>query len=153
MLSFGQNIIGNWEGALQIQGTEIPIVFHITKDSTGKYNATFDSPKQKAFNLACSEVILKADSVILMMQIIKGKYAGRLNENKKILNGTWSQGAASFSLIMKKTGDVVTVKEIRRPQTPAPPFPYKSEDVEYDNADRSIHFGATFTVHPCPIRM
>jgi pimeloyl-ACP methyl ester carboxylesterase len=52
-------------------------------------------------------------------------------------------------LAMKKTSDVVTTKEIKRPQTPKPPFPYKSEDVEYDNADRSIHFGATFTV-PLP---
>jgi uncharacterized protein len=32
-----------------------------------------------------------------------------------------------------------------RPQTPVPPFSYHSEDVEYDNADRSIHFGATLT--------
>ena len=148
-LSFSQDIAGNWEGALQIQGTEIPLVFHITKDSLGKYSATFDSPKQKAFNLACSEVILKADSVILMMQIIKGKYAGQLDKDKKILTGTWSQGAASFPLIIKKTGDVVIIKEIRRPQTPKPPFPYKSEDVEYDNANKSIHFGATFTV-PLP---
>ncbi len=147
--AFSQNIIGNWEGALQIQGTEIPIVFHISIDSSGKYNATFDSPKQKAFNLACSEVILKADSVILMMQIIKGKYAGQLNESKKMLLGTWSQGAASFPLTMKKTSDAVTIKEIKRPQNPKPPFPYKSEDVEYDNADKSIHFGATFTV-PLP---
>jgi pimeloyl-ACP methyl ester carboxylesterase len=32
-----------------------------------------------------------------------------------------------------------------RPQTPVPPFSYHSEDLEYDNADRSIHFGATLT--------
>lgn len=149
MLCFSQDITGNWEGALQIQGTEIPIVFHITKDSLGKYSATFDSPKQKAFNLACSEVILKADSIILMMQIIKGTFSGQLDKDKKIITGTWSQGGASFPLIMKKTGDVATVKEIKRPQTPKPPFPYKSEEVEYDNADKSIHFGATFTV-PLP---
>ncbi len=143
-----QNITGNWEGALQIQGTEIPIVFHITKDSTGKYVASFDSPKQKTYNIACSDVIIKEDSVILMMQILKGKYAGKL-ENEKQLNGIWSQGAASFPLNLKKTSDIVTIKEFNRPQTPKPPFPYRSEDVEYDNADKSIHFGATFTV-PLP---
>ncbi|MEO7308000.1 MAG: alpha/beta fold hydrolase [Ferruginibacter sp.] len=146
---FGQHIAGNWEGNLQIQGTELPIIFHIIKDSTGKYQATFDSPKQKAYNLACSDVLFKEDSVIIMIQMLKGRYAGKLEENKKQLTGTWSQGPAALPLTLKKTGDVVTTKIINRPQTPRPPFPYKSEDVEYDNADRSIHFGATFTA-PLP---
>ncbi len=145
---FSQDIVGNWEGTIQTQGTEIPIVFHISKDSTGKYIASFDSPKQKAYNIACSDVIVKEDSVILVMQMIKGKYAGKLDD-KKHITGTWSQSTASLPLSLKKTSDVTTVKEINRPQTPKPPFPYKAEDVEYDNADKSVHFGATFTV-PLP---
>jgi len=147
--AFCQQISGNWEGVLETPGNEIPVVFHIIKDSSGKYSATFDSPKQKAYNLACGEVIIKEDSVILMMPIVKGKYAGLLSADKKKLTGTWYQGPATMPLLMKKTSDEVTTKKINRPQTPKPPFPYKSEDVEYDNADKSIHFGATFTV-PLP---
>ncbi len=146
---FSQNITGNWEGALQLQGNEIPIVFHISKDSTGKLTATFDSPKQKAYNLACSDVMLKEDSMMIIMQIIKGHYSGKLSEKNKRLTGTWNQIGSTFPLTMTKTSDVTTIKEIKRLQTPKPPFPYKSEEVEYDNADKSIHFGATFTV-PLP---
>ena len=36
-------------------------------------------------------------------------------------------------------------KEKIRPQTPIPPFNYDSEDVEYDNADKTVHYGATLT--------
>ncbi len=147
--AFCQQVAGNWEGALQIQGTEIPIVFHINKDSAGKYSATFDSPLQNAFNLPCSDVIVKADSVILLMKMINGKYSGQLNATKNSLSGEWSQSGQSFPLIMKKTGDAATRATPKRPQTPTPPFPYKSEDVEYANADRSVHFGGTFTV-PLP---
>jgi pimeloyl-ACP methyl ester carboxylesterase len=32
-----------------------------------------------------------------------------------------------------------------RPQTPRPPFGYILDSVEYDNADKTVHFGATFT--------
>jgi uncharacterized protein len=41
----------------------------------------------------------------------------------------------------------IYLKELQKPrmQTPKPPFPYKSEDVEFDNADKSVHFGGTFT--------
>jgi pimeloyl-ACP methyl ester carboxylesterase len=146
---FGQNITGNWEGTLKVQGTEIPIVFHISKDSTGKFSASFDSPKQNAYNLACSEVIIKNDSVIIMMQIIKGWYSGKTDERNQMMTGTWVQGGAALPLNLGKTSKTVKTKEINHPQTPKPPFPYKSEDVEYDNADKSIHFGATFTV-PLP---
>jgi len=33
-------------------------------------------------------------------------------------------------------------------QAPRPPFPYQVRDVEYWNADKSIHYGATLT---CPM--
>ena len=36
-------------------------------------------------------------------------------------------------------------KDPVRPQTPKPPFSYVSDSVEYDNADKSLHYGATFT--------
>lgn len=32
-----------------------------------------------------------------------------------------------------------------RPQTPKSPYNYDSEDVEYDNADKTVHYGATLT--------
>jgi uncharacterized protein len=140
-----QSITGNWAGILTVQATEIPIIFHIKKDSTGKLSATFDSPKQQAYNLACSDVIATGDSVILMMKMINGKYAGLLNADKKILTGNWFQNGASFPLSMKKTSDAASAKEFKRPQTPRPPFNYNSKEVIYFNADKSIQFGGTLT--------
>lgn len=145
VIGFSQNIIGNWEGVLQIQKNEIPIVFHISSDTNGKFIATFDSPKQKAFNLACSDVIVTDDSVILMMQILKGRYSGKLNENNNQLTGTWFQGGGSLPLNVIKTSDKATIKEIKRPQIPKPPFNYNVDSVEYDNAGKTVHLAATLT--------
>lgn len=147
--TFSQKILGDWEGTLQIQGNSLPIIFHISKDSADKYVATFDSPKQKTFNNPCSEVILKADSVILMMPVIKGKYAGKISKDNLQLTGNFYQGSNYLPLSLNKSNGQAATKKINRPQTPLPPFSYKSEDVEYDNANKSIHFGATFTV-PLP---
>ena len=144
-----QNIMGNWEGILTVQGSIISLVFHISADSTGKFSATFDSPRQQAFNLPFNEVILRGDSLELQMNKIKGKYIGKLDGTKKNLSGIWYQGQGSLPLNMKKVSGVVTIQEQKRPQTPKPPFPYLSEDVEYDNLDKTIHFGGTFTV-PLP---
>jgi pimeloyl-ACP methyl ester carboxylesterase len=52
-------------------------------------------------------------------------------------------------LTLVKKSIVATSNQIKRPQTPKPPFPYRSEEVDYYNTDKSIHFAATFTV-PLP---
>jgi hypothetical protein len=148
-LTFSQGIAGNWEGSAEVQGTELPIIFHIMKDSAGNYSATFDSPKQQAYDIGCSGVIQKVDSVIISIAIIKGTYAGKLSADGLKLTGYLSQGGASLPLNLVKTGNIAKANQPNRPQTPKPPYPYKSEDVVYSNADNSIKFGATFTV-PLP---
>jgi hypothetical protein len=114
--------IGVWNGTVHVQSNDIPIVFHIGRGSTGKLIATFDSPSQNAFNLPVSEVITKEDSVILMMAVLNGKYAGVLGRDKRTIDGTWFQGHAAFPMTVTKTSDTATVKEQLRPQTPKPSF-------------------------------
>lgn len=140
-----QSITGNWEGILDVQGTKLPIIFHIKKDSANLLLATFDSPNQKAFNLPCSSVEQKQDSLIISIKMISGKYEGMMSEDRKSLTGKWFQGNGSLPLEMKKTSDVATTKEVKRPQTPKPPFSYFSKDAVYATADKSVELGATFT--------
>jgi pimeloyl-ACP methyl ester carboxylesterase len=140
-----QGITGVWNGALHVQPKDIPIVFHIARDSSGKLIATFDSPSQNAFNLPVSEVITKSDSVILLIAMLNGKYAGLLGGDARTIEGRWFQGGGSLPLTVTKTSDSSTVRELRRPQTPKPPFPYQTKEVEYWNADKTIRFGGTLT--------
>jgi hypothetical protein len=145
LASCAQNITGVWNGILHVQPKDIPIVFHIARNNAGKWIATFDSPSQNAFNLPVSEVITKADSVVLMIAMLNGKYDGILTGDAKTISGQWFQGNGSLPLTITKTSDSATVKQLRRPQTPMPPFPYQSRDVEYWNADKTIRFGASLT--------
>ena len=143
--SFGQAITGTWQGSLNIQGNQLPIIFHVTSDSTNKLITTFDSPNQKAFNLKCSQTIIKGDSVIFMIALINGKYAGLLSIDKKQITGSWFQGGGSLPLTITKTSETVTLKQQKRPQTPKPLFGYHADDVEYFNADKSMKYSATLT--------
>jgi pimeloyl-ACP methyl ester carboxylesterase len=140
-----QNLTGIWQGNLNVQGNQIPIVFHIAKDSANKFVASFDSPSQHAFNLSCERVILNGDSVTVTMAIIKGKYVAEFSKDQKQLIGSWFQGPGSLPLTVTKTSETASVKERKRPQTPKPPYPYHSMDVVYQNADQSIQYGATLT--------
>jgi pimeloyl-ACP methyl ester carboxylesterase len=146
LLSCAQDITGVWKGALHVQDKDLPIVFHIGKKTTGELIASFDSPAQNAFDLPVSEVITKEDSVILMIAMLNGKYAGILRADKRTIGGSWFQGKLSLPLSVTKTSDTATVKQPLRPQTPKPPFTYQVKEVEYWNTDKSILYGATLTL-------
>ena len=130
---------GNWNGKLNA-GAELRIAIHIKKDDSGPYSATMDSPDQGAKGIPFSSATVDGDSLHLKMDMIKGGYDGRF-VNDTTIKGIWRQGPSKFPLNIRK-GDI---PELKRPQTPKPPFGYKADDVEYDNSDKTVHFGATLT--------
>jgi pimeloyl-ACP methyl ester carboxylesterase len=141
-----QDITGSWQGLISVGGTNLHLVFNINKTDTS-YSTTFDSPDQKVFGIACSKTYNVKDSVFIEIAIIKGAYKG-LWDGKDGITGVYRQGAGHIAVDMKRITDAdkaAALKEPVRPQTPKPPFSYSSEDVEYDNADKSMHYGATFT--------
>jgi uncharacterized protein len=135
-------INGIWEGKLMVSGTSLSVVFHFDKNSDGIYSGSMDSPDQGVNNIHCDSVKLKDDSVIVKINVAHAAFYG-LGIDDSTINGSWEQGLAKFSLTLKKVK--TETKGPNRPQTPVPPFSYNSEDVEYDNADKNIHYGATFT--------
>jgi uncharacterized protein len=132
---------GTWEGVLNV-GIELRIVFHIKQNPSGSLTATADSPDQSAFGIPCDTVVTAGNTIDIEMNSLKANFNGKL-VNDSTIEGTFTQGA-SFTLHLKKGNKAVA--EIKRPQSPKPPFPYKSEEVEYDNNDKSIRFGATITI-------
>lgn len=140
---FSQNIIGNWQGNININNHQIPIAFHFYKDSLGKINGKWDSPSQNARNLPCSDVAVNGDSVMMGIKIISGYYKGKFI-NADSISGMWHQGSAQLLLNISRSNDSA-FEAPKRPQTPKPPFDYLNENVEYSNADNSINYGATFT--------
>jgi pimeloyl-ACP methyl ester carboxylesterase len=142
-----QDIAGSWMGAISIGSVKLHLVFNIKKMPDGSYTSNFDSPDQNAFGIACSKTGMVKDSLIIEIAIIKGGYRG-LWDGKDEIAGTYTQGGRGIAMQLKRiTADekAALSKHKVRPQTPKPPFDYVSEEIEYDNADKSLHYGATFT--------
>ena len=146
LLVNAQNTIeGAWEGKLNTGSFSLRLVFHLQKQGSG-YKATMDSPDQGATGIEVTKVEIKGDSLLLEIGAINGKALGRL-VNDSTFTGQWSQGVASLPLELKK---VAAPSVVSRPQTPKPPFPYRSEDVVYSNQNKSIQYGATITIPEGP---
>ena len=131
-----EKVSGDWEGRF---AGKLRLIFHFTSNNGGKLAGKFDSPDQGAMGLPFTGVTA-GDSIIVELEMPKASYRGQLINDSTIL-GTWYQGAAIMPLALKKGSSY----KLNRPQTPVAPFSYNSEDIEYDNADASVHFGATFT--------
>jgi len=133
--------IGTWAGVLNV-GVELHIVFHFESPDGKTLKGKGDSPDQGAFDFPLDTVFVEGGKLTLRLQGVNASFTGEL-VNDSTMEGTFTQGA-DLPLTLKKTNQ--PVKKMERPQTPKAPFPYKAEDVIYQNADKSVQFGATITI-------
>ena len=136
-----KKILGTWEGKLNV-GVELRIVFHIKENGAGGLLSTADSPDQSAFGMKCDTTFLAGENVTIEMHKVSASFTGKLIDDSTI-EGTFTQ-TAKVSLRLKKGESKEPPR--KRPQTPQSPYPYKSEEVGYDNSNKSLHFGATITI-------
>jgi uncharacterized protein len=98
----GQDLKGQWNGALQVQGTELRLVFHITmKDSL--YSATLDSPDQHASGIKVTAVDFNYPNVKVEISTLGVVYEGTLSGNR--ITGVWRQSGQTFPLVFIKEED------------------------------------------------
>jgi len=140
---FGQGYSGNWDLRFTANKRRLNFVLHIKERVDGQYSVTLDVPFQKAFNLPATEVQSDDKAMIVLFKALALRIT-LFPDDAKHLKGTWNQGGPNIPFDAKKS-DVTETKRPTRTQTPVSPFPYISEDIEYDNLDKTIHFGATFS--------
>lgn len=136
-----KKFIGNWEGKLNVGNAELRIVIHIKAETDSSVSSTLDSPDQSAYGIIADTTTVHDNELNFEINRLHASFRGKL-EDDSVITGTFTQGQ-NFPLTFKKTDKPSGPPN--RPQTPHPPFPYKSDDVEYDNSDKTVHYGATFT--------
>lgn len=138
------DLSGHWSGKLSLPNTiKLTIVFNFQKDSEGKFTATMDSPDQGAKGIPTESVTIKEDSIIVKVPSIMGSYEGKIFSDSMKIEGKWNQGGMSLDLAVYK---VDKVEEAKRPQEPKAPFPYKVEDVVFENKFENFTLAGTLTI-------
>ncbi len=141
-LIFGQDITGDWNGALKVGGMQLRLVFHITKTDAG-LTATMDSPDQGAKGIPMSKATFENQVLTVELDAAKIQYTGTL-DNKEVVTGTFNQAGQSFPLNL--TRKAIEKVEVKRPQEPVKPYPYYSEEVTFVNTKDSISLAGTLTL-------
>ncbi|WP_281322457.1 alpha/beta hydrolase family protein [Flavobacterium aestivum] len=134
----GQEITGQWNGVLKVPGSQLRVVFNITKAENG-YSSTLDSPDQGAKGIPFTKTSF--ENSILKLEIPNAQivYEGMLNKDNNIV-GNFVQRGQSFSLNLSK--GKIEEKIVLRPQEPQKPYPYYSEEVAFENkTDKNVLAG------------
>jgi uncharacterized protein len=117
---FAQNITGNWHGNIDINGAQLPIVFHFSKDDSANITGKWDSPKQNANGLPFSAINVSGDSIDLEIKMIAGSYRGTFVNNDSI-SGVWNQNGHEIPLNFSRSG------ENQKSQTTSSAYPNEKE--------------------------
>lgn len=139
VFSFSQ-IQGDWYGKLNL-GVRLPVVLHLQEVKKNKYEATLDSPSQKAFGIKVDEVKVKKNTIYLKINSITSEYSGELIDGE--LRGTFKQFGQPHPLTFSRDSSVIAPP--KRSQEINAPFPYESKDVVFKNEKDGVNLAGTFT--------
>ena len=141
LTGYSQDISGQWNGVLKVQGIQLRVVFHITSSDSG-YQATMDSPNQGAAGIPVTTTHYE-DSVLTLEVANAGiTYEGKLTSDSIV--GNFQQAGQTFPLMLTK--GAVEQRQHLRPQEPTQPYSYYSEDVTFKNTQDTITLVGTLTL-------
>jgi dienelactone hydrolase len=137
-----QDITGQWNGALKVQGTQLRLVFNVTKTDNG-ISSTMDSPDQGAKGIPTTTTSFENSIFKITIASAKIEYEGTLGQGNVIV-GTFKQGGQSFPMNLSK--EKIEKEKLLRPQEPIKPYPYYSEDITFENKKVGINLAGTLTL-------
>jgi len=140
------DIDGDWLGTLDTSMGRLRLALHIANTDQG-LDATVDSLDQNANGIPVTSITRNGTSLKFEMKAIGGSYEGTISTDLTGFAGTWTQLGKSFPLAFKRVKSTADL-ELQRPQNPVKPYPYREEEVTYENPQAKTKLAATLTVPP-----
>lgn len=136
-------LTGTWEGTLTIGAVELRMAFRLQPRAAGGLGGFLDSVDQGARDIPVTRCDALADGGFrISIGSLGASFVGRLTEQGE-LSGDFLQSGVVLPIEFVA---VERATEVRRPQTPLPPYPYRVEEVAYDNEAGPVRLAGTLTL-------
>jgi hypothetical protein len=93
---------GDWDGALDINGTQLRLALHVKTTPAQGTTATLDSIDQNALGIPVSAISREGPNVRLELKAISAAFDGTLKPGNQTIAGTWTQGSRSLPLTLQQ---------------------------------------------------
>ena len=140
--SCAETVEGDWEGILEVQGSELDVNFHIIK-SGNTYSSTMDVPSQGAEGIRATNTTFIDNELTIAIENMQMQYKGTLGGD--VISGTYTQRGQSFPLTFTRMAQ--NTAGTTRSQDPKKPYPYTSEEIKFTNTKaQNIELAGTLTL-------
>lgn len=117
-----------WVGTMDAGPNQFDFQFRIFVDSEGKKSVQLDSLTEGVNGLK-GVFEQEGKRITLTIPATAAKVIGKFDTSGDVIDGIWIQRGAKIPLVLKRIPIEQTKSpELKRPQTPKPPFDYDSED-------------------------
>jgi hypothetical protein len=134
---------GTWQGAIETGNMRMRLQLHLSHDDQGQLIAAIDSLDQSIQGIPASQVSESKNELKLELPAFHAQYVGTVSAAKNELDGTWSQNGNIEKLDFHRSDRVL---DLRRPQTPVKPYPYKADEVSISSVDGKVTLAGTLTL-------
>jgi uncharacterized protein len=135
---------GLWLGNLDVGAIKLRIAFKIATTAAG-LSAQMQSPDQSPAWIPASSVTQSGSTVSIALEHLGIAYEGTIAADSSTIDGTFTQGGSPFPLKLTRIKDESAL-ELRRPQNPVKPYPYREEEVTYANKAAGNTIAGTLTI-------
>ena len=134
---------GLWQSALDMHGMHLRLQLHVSHDTEGQLIGALDNLDQGVTGLPAVNVTQKDAAFHFEIPAVGATFDGTLNAAKNGIAGEWSMGLSTDKLEFKRSDQPF---ELRRPQTPTKPYPYREEEVSFRNEAADVTLAGSLTL-------
>ena len=131
--------VQTWSGELSLGANKLNISFNIKTLADNQQVCTMDIPEQGAKDFPVQLVKNDVDSLIIAMPALQANYKGHKVSSESI-KGYFTQTGFTFQLDLTPSKIM-----LNRPQTPTPPFAYKTQEVTFLSPKNNATLAGTLT--------
>lgn len=122
---------GIWRGSVTRNGVALRLVLRVRTGPLGTA-ALLDSPDMMAYGIPVQELTREGSSIGFAVPASGARYRGTLAGDGGRIGGIWSLPGQPDAEVVFVRGEEGSARRAR-PQTPRPPFSYRSEEVRFEN--------------------
>lgn len=116
---------GTWKGGLSLPTTTLGLELVVAPMG----DVVLNVPQQGAKDIPVEMTALEDGSIRFQVPSVGASFEGRLSSTGKALAGRFVQNGVDFPIVFE-LGETAISTAPSRPQTPVPPFPYTTTEVE-----------------------
>ncbi len=143
-----------YTGAAEFPGLKLEFITRFAQSVDGSWVGAIDVPLQNMVGVPLRDIDISEDAITFVFQPAGAPVGADFSFTREVhggFAGSVGQGGQTFPATLKESSaeEAANVGP-RRPQTPAPPFPYAAEEVVFENTADGVTLAGTLTIPDGP---